>query len=257
MGSFSFGLSELQRDAQTAMEREKDKDKKAVKLSKSSTFHSASPRARGVLDKGSSVRDTVASEPGAESQATSGYASSVSVNAAKLSAGLSALLAGFGKRATDVPSADCFVVADGWYRLLAQSEGEFYNVLCPDNVEASIHELRKNLQEESRRRSVDVDVTSAVRPREAPGTPSRSGLWSVRRAGVPPLSHISFSDFTVLRLLGRGSFGKVVLAEKVRGSLARSVPQDTLFAIKIMKKDALIMQDDVECALQVSRHFAL
>uniref|UniRef100_A0AAY4A6F9 Protein kinase C n=1 Tax=Denticeps clupeoides TaxID=299321 RepID=A0AAY4A6F9_9TELE len=117
----------------------------------------------------------------------------------------------------------------GWFKLLNQDEGEYYNI-PPAGDSPTLSPVQS---------PVPTPLPVASPPAMSPCPPVVS----------PVKGHVGMQDFTFLMVLGKGSFGKVLLAEE-RGS-------ERLFAVKVLKKDVLFQDEDTESAMVERRVLAL
>lgn len=76
-------------------------------------------------------------------------------------------------------------------------------------------------------------------PSEFPVPVSES---QVRKLGI--------EDFNFIKVLGKGSFGKVMLVE-------RKASPDEIYAVKILRKEVIIQDDDVDCTMAEKRILTL
>ena len=97
--------------------------------------------------------------------------------------------------------------------------------------------------------SENLDLTQPQRPQPQP-YPRRSSLMQQQQQTVVPQkpdSSMSLENFKFVSVLGRGHFGKVILA--------RYLNTGEYFAIKALKKGDIIARDEVESLLAEKRIF--
>ncbi|KAI3388950.1 hypothetical protein SNEBB_007425 [Seison nebaliae] len=139
---------------------------------------------------------------------------------------------------------------DGWYKLLPKLEGDYFCVKVVENVTEAQFELRNQQKERIRRQKL-----------ERLNEKENGELLSTADA-----RHYIATDFRLLKLLGQGSFGKVFLAEKKKKDNENIKPTNNhlnsknsdetnneIYAIKILKKEVVVQDDDIECCL-TERH---
>uniref|UniRef100_A0A8U8BS86 Protein kinase C n=1 Tax=Geospiza parvula TaxID=87175 RepID=A0A8U8BS86_GEOPR len=129
---------------------------------------------------------------------------------------------------------------DGWFKLLNQEEGEYYNVPVADTDDCGLRPKFEAC-------NYPLELYEGPRPLPHPGPPPSPPTEAKR--SPPGSGRSQLGDFTFLMVLGKGSFGKVMLAER-RGSAE-------LFAIKILKKDVVVQDDDAASTLVERRVLAL
>uniref|UniRef100_A0A0R3QB55 protein kinase C n=1 Tax=Brugia timori TaxID=42155 RepID=A0A0R3QB55_9BILA len=180
---------------------------------------------------------------------------------------------------------------EGWYKLLSAEEGEFYSVKVSPESEAEIEKIRSKIDEmEIRQKKVKSECNFVYFQTNSFETETNMfkvfskeilkenerelvfvkvslafSLYIVKplvnlqpilqqspirlQSELKQQNTIKSTDFNFLSVLGKGSFGKVLLGEHKDSK--------ELFAVKILKKDVIVQDDDMECAMTEKRVLSL
>ncbi|KAK2862464.1 hypothetical protein Q5P01_001997 [Channa striata] len=125
--------------------------------------------------------------------------------------------------------------------------------LCGINqklLSEALSQLTPKPSKKSESNSMDIGVYQDIQSATAdPGDGTNKGLNPSPATPAAPRVRLTLNHLVFHKVLGKGSFGKVMLAE-LKG-------QSQYFAVKILKKDVVLMDDDVECTMVEKRVLAL
>eukprot|EP00730_Choanoeca_flexa_P015844 TRINITY_DN7369_c0_g1_i2.p1 TRINITY_DN7369_c0_g1~~TRINITY_DN7369_c0_g1_i2.p1 ORF type:complete len:719 (+),score=205.10 TRINITY_DN7369_c0_g1_i2:158-2314(+) len=124
-------------------------------------------------------------------------------------------------------------IMEGWFKLLDQKKGVFQYIPFRPKVKDDTGASTRG------RAKAKAPAPPKVSPQPKPAPAVSASSAGSKSGGA--MESVNHGSFNYLKVLGQGSFGKVLMAEHKSSS--------EIYAVKVLKKEVVVEDDDVECTM--------